>query len=320
MLALARTVVGILLLALALSGRAVAAPPPSETVSLRYDAPPSCPDRDAFVSRVDARGGALRLSDERAGARRIFVVRIEERDGRFSGDVAVHSDGRETHRGIETEACEELVDALALITVLAVDPGEPEIGAAVAARTRGQLDRETPAAETGRRRGFAMSVGVAGAIGIAPRGLPALPVVAELDDRRLGRVQLVAQWGRRTADLADGVATFDWLLIQLDGCPAAAIVELRSLSLGVCAGIQLGALRGRGDRIEGSRAETRPWVAPVLGGHLRRRLTTRWFAELDAGFAFPLVRDHFYFMPAVTIHRVPGVVLNGAITLGVAFP
>lgn len=261
------------------------------------------------------------LVDGDPGSGRIFVVRIEERDGRFSGDVAVHSDGRETHRGLETQNCEALVDVLALITVLAVVPSEPELApAAVASPARVQLDLEAPVPETGRRRGFAMSVGVAGAIGIAPRGLPALPVVAELDDRRLGRLQLVALWGRRTAVVADAAATFDWVLIQLDGCPAPAIVDLRSLSLGICAGIQLGALRGRGGRIEGSRAETRPWVAPALGGHLRRRLTARWFVELDAGFAFPLVRDDFYFMPAVTIHQVPAIVLNGAFTLGISFP
>lgn len=296
--------------------RSPAAAAPSETASLRYEAPPSCPDRDAFVSRVDARGGALTLADDAADTERVFVVRIDEQEGRFSGEVAIIADGRQTHRVVETEDCAELVDALALITVLAVDP----VGAVAAPAAVVEPAVVTQVPEPRPGRWFAIGVGVAGAVGVAPGGLPTFPILAELDDRELGRLRVGARWGRGTSEAGDGAATFDWARIQVDGCPARATLELHGVGLGACAGTQIGALRGRGTQIAGARTASRPWVAPTLGGYLRRPVSERWFAELDAGVAFPLVRDRFYFAPDTTIHRVPGVLVEAAIMLGVSFP
>lgn len=258
------------------------------------------------MSRVDARAGAVTLVDDDAGASRVFVIRIDEVDGRFSGEVAIIADDGETRRVVTTADCGELVEALALITVLAVDPDEAVV--------------EAPAAEPPRSWRFAVGAGASGAVGVAPGALPALPVFAEVDHRELGRLRVSGRWGRRTAGVGDGSARFDWTRLQIDGCPARATIDLRAAVIGACAGIQIGILRGRGAEIEGARTASRPWVAPELAGSLRRSLSTRWFAELETVVAVPLVRDHFYFMPDATIHRVPPVVFEVAIALGVSIP
>jgi hypothetical protein len=83
--------------------------------SLDYDANASCPDRAAFVARVAARTRAVQSEPRRVS------VRIDVQPQRVRGEIAIEdSGGARTARQIEAATCAEAVDALALITALAL--------------------------------------------------------------------------------------------------------------------------------------------------------------------------------------------------------
>jgi hypothetical protein len=85
---------------------------------LDYQAPPGCPDRQAFETRVRAR---LPHRGTVAGAGRL-EVRITMQASIAAGELAMLRDGERTVRRLEAPSCAEAVDALALIAALMLDP------------------------------------------------------------------------------------------------------------------------------------------------------------------------------------------------------
>ena len=295
-----RPVTGLLLALLAVVGgrSAVAAPP--APVALAYQAPAGCPDRAAYVSRVEVHSRGAALIDAPG---RVFVVRIDARDGRYAGDVTIVVGADQTRRAIEAADCVALVDALALVTVLALDPRTTDV-----------------APPPPRAWQLSFGAGATGVLGVAPGALPSLTAFAQLDRRDRGALRLAARWGRATGEVGAARAIFTWPRLQLDACPRFAARAVGRVVLGACAGVQLGVLQARGADIVDPLATTRPWVAPVATARARWHPTGRWFAELDLTAAFPLVRDQFYFEPDTTIHRAPAVVGELAIVAGVSIP
>jgi hypothetical protein len=154
------------LLALLASIATPVAAAPRPPIALEYEAPTGCPDRAAYVSRVRVHGGGAALTDAPG---RVFVVRIEARDGQYAGAVTIVAGPDQTRRAIEAADCVELVDALAPVTVIALDPlaadGAPPAG---------------PSAP----RGWEVAIG-AGATGVLARPSSASPRRCAVDDRRL---------------------------------------------------------------------------------------------------------------------------------------
>jgi len=285
-------------------GRGAAAAPPAP-VALTYEAPTGCPDRAAYVSRVEVHSRGAALIDAPG---RVFVVRVHARDGRYAGDVTIIAGADQTLRAIEADDCVALVDALALVTVLALDPRAADVAPAA-----------PPAAPPAARAWLlTIGAGATGVLGVAPGALPSIAVFAQLDRRGRGALRLAARWGRATDEVGAARATFTWPRLQLDACPQLA--ARGPVALDACAGVQLGVLQARGADIVDPRTATRPWVAPVVAARARWRPTARWFAELDLTAAFPLVRDQFFFAPDTTIHRAPAVVGELAIAAGVTIP
>ena len=284
-------------------GRGSAAAAPPAPVALAYEAPPGCPDRAAYVSRVAVHSRGAALIDAPG---RVFVVRVDARDGRYAGDVTIVAGSDQTHRAIEAGDCVALVDALALVTVLALDPHAADVAPS--------------APPSARAWQLAIGAGATGVLGVAPDALPSITAFAQLDRRGRGALRLAARWGRATGEVGTARAIFTWPRIQLDACPLLAARAVGPVALGACAGVQLGVLQARGSDIVDAQDTTRPWVAPVATARARWRPTGRWFAELDLTAAFPLVRDQFFFEPDTTIHRAPAVIGELAIVAGVSIP
>lgn len=94
-----------------------------EPVRIRFDGPVSCVDSAGFLSTVLRRTPRARPAnaDERA---RVFRVSIAQaRDGSMRGEVVVEETAHASKpRTVRTGSCVEVVDALALIVALAIDP------------------------------------------------------------------------------------------------------------------------------------------------------------------------------------------------------
>ena len=97
---------------------ALPAPAPE---ALRYQAPSGCPDRAQFAAAVAARGGNF---VRQSGAPELsFEVNVAQRADGFHASLAVH-DGTTTSnpREVSAPTCAEGVDALAVVTAIALNP------------------------------------------------------------------------------------------------------------------------------------------------------------------------------------------------------
>jgi hypothetical protein len=101
---------------LALSSPALAGSP----VRLAYEAPEGCPAQPDFVAAVTARGGDFD-GEGSASSHRVMVVAIRK-DGRgFDGAFQVRDDETATNkREVHGPSCSEVVDALAVVTAIAL--------------------------------------------------------------------------------------------------------------------------------------------------------------------------------------------------------
>jgi len=88
------------------------------THGLDYRAPLACADETSFVAAVVDRGGDFANTREQ-----LFLVRIQSREQGFGGSLAVSSSGVASQaREVQGKTCQEVVDALAVVTAIALDP------------------------------------------------------------------------------------------------------------------------------------------------------------------------------------------------------
>ncbi|HLK35581.1 MAG TPA: hypothetical protein VKU41_02435, partial [Polyangiaceae bacterium] len=138
-------------LALAVLGApaaSAAAQDDEETIQLGYQASSGCPDQAAFVARVRARTAraALVAPGTGPGDVRAFDVEVAAGDparGRLTLRGPHHAEGT---RRVQAATCDEVVDALALVVALAIDPRAPVIPATPPTTTAPGPDSSPPPA------------------------------------------------------------------------------------------------------------------------------------------------------------------------------
>jgi hypothetical protein len=93
----------------------------ADPIPLRYEVPDGCPTRAEYVAAVTARGASFER--RKANADSSFEVDIEQRVDGFHAELAVRN-GNITSRPREVQAvsCAEVVDALAAVTAIALNP------------------------------------------------------------------------------------------------------------------------------------------------------------------------------------------------------
>jgi len=97
-----------------------------ESLLLSYDAPKSCADRTSFeeITRgltETAQFSAPSAENSESASRRLKIS-ITERSADFSGSLVLVDGDTSARRQFDAETCQEVVEALALATALAIDP------------------------------------------------------------------------------------------------------------------------------------------------------------------------------------------------------
>ena len=341
------------LASLAHLARADSPPPPLE---LAYEVPGgNCPTEADFEARVQSRTSLARFGESKGGWSAHVAVRAL--GGTYAGHLSfVGHSGRVTERDVEDIDCSEVVDALALITALAIDPN-----AAVSPRTPSLADA-SPEAQT-PTEAAAVDEGPtpppqAGAVPLLPTRLSVVPEPDESTARRrtgwrsylAGTFVTLAgiapdtiagggvfgeiapdtrRWLAPTARLTifaaeNGVfatrnASFLLVAGRMDVCPAR--VGSLDLSLRPCLAADIGGVRAEG-------------IDVVVGGHgvpgsefwfdfallLRARWAPgggRFFVEAEGGAFVPLDRASFvYENPLETIDTPWFVGVDGSLAMG----
>lgn len=276
---------------LALPARAQATPP-RERVHLAYEAPPACAARATLEAAVAARAPAVVFTPPADDAR-VFAVVITETDAGYRGSLAVGSTGGTASRELAAARCDDLVQALALVIALAIDP------AALSAPPSITAPPPPPAVvrPSPWRAAALIGGGVSG--GVTPGAAPAVAVEARLVRRGLGHAALTALLGGSERSVGDGDAAFRWLA----GRGSLCWQWLHgAIDADACGHLEMGAINADGMGIARAHEAARTWLAP--GAHAAARWTGRRFLlEAQGGVSVPILRDRYYFDPGGTIHR-----------------
>ncbi|HET6150379.1 MAG TPA: hypothetical protein VFH68_22760 [Polyangia bacterium] len=319
-------------------------------VPVEYQADAGCPSRERFVALVQA---AREAPDESGVAETATLprVRVEIRaaGAAYRGTMETVDHGASSEpRVIAGPRCDEVAQALALTVAFSLSAATDAANAAP-----GPVTVASPA------RGMAAmalapptSVRVVSSVAVAPAArAPAAPwrwlvglgasaggwlapdTMAGIDAGAALRSPsevgpLALGWGvRARVSYArndwrgdDPVARFGLLAGALDLCgngrPARGPVEL-----GLCAGVEVGWLRGRGVRVAMPRASDWPWLAVGGGPSLRLPLGGRWQIEVRGVVERPLRRVRFSFeQPEQSVAQTRALVGIGVLALVARLP
>lgn len=258
--------------------------------ALEWDAPPSCPSREAVRARVDAL--APRPRTPRSGLRVRGRVAVEA--GRWILMLRVGDEATGSVRRMQAEDCGTLAGVLALITAIELDalatgatitesldgPARPEPTRPVPEPPRsvsppperpdsgigsGPVTASSTPPGPARRR--APGLGVALHAGAGFGGLPAWsPLLGGEVTVAWPRARLSVRgedWPRQRLRYPgeSAGASFELAAGSVRACP---VLHPRPVELPLCVGVWIGGLRGVGRGIETSRAITDVWIAAEL--------------------------------------------------------
>jgi hypothetical protein len=321
-----------------------------EPIQLEYiAAPPGCPGRGEFQARMESAAG-IRFVD--GSATRTFAVRIDEGTPLVGRLVVRRGDVDEGSREVRANRCSALVEALAVVVALAVDPNamlEGDAGSTTsqpAPLTAGDLPVASnlpppPIAPPDKRldaaaipeaqqsapravepRTLYVGADVALATAVSPHTLVGPSPYVGLRFGNPGRFQpglkvafLYADSG--SIEAASGSASFHWAVVRADG--SALLWSLGPAHLLACLRVEGGALTADGASVPGAASRMRAWVAfgPVLRAEWA--LLGSLFLDADVAAMLHVTDDRFYFGPDATVYDVPLVGVEAAAGLGVHF-
>jgi hypothetical protein len=283
------------------AGAARAAHADPEPIRFSYAAPSDCPSEADVIARLAERAHVQRVEPGGAPSR-MFAIEIAKDPAGYRGALSVDGSARD----VTAATCDEVVGALVLVAALAVQERAP------APRAIAPPAPPPPAPVIAPRWRFAAGAGVARYSGMTPSARVGVPVYV---DARRGASELRATFDATASD--DGaIATFRWTAGRIEGCPYA--LTLGRVDLAPCAGVQVGALSGKGTAVDQAASDTRLWLAPEAVGRVRLHVGPA-AAEVEAAAAAPLERDRYYFAPANTVHQVPSVVFEIGASVAIEF-
>lgn len=255
-----------------------------QSSDVRWEAPAECPDVVEVRALVDRRLGRPLADGELAIDGRV----VADGDG-YRLELVLAREGVQQSRVIEASECAALARVTALVAGLAIDAvaiaaqehatlvpaPEPERSPtredAAPARTNDEIvvaSDEVARSPAPRRRDLQLLLAIVGGI---ERG--AMPGVTGGVDAAIGvrgrgfRVELAGTWlgpRRRTTELA--AVNVQLGTVALRGCPELALVRI---SIPLCVGIEIGAMRGAGEQVDRPSTEHGLWVAPTIGTGVR---------------------------------------------------
>ncbi len=290
-----------------------------------------CTTSEDFFERVHRRAALTRLASTNERARS-FAIAVQGSEPSLHGRLAItHLDGTSSTRDVDGESCDEVVDALALITAIDIDPRAvapmpPEEMPTVVPIVTGPVPpRDEPRDQLPPlelRAGVSASM----TVGIAPVALVGIPVSLELLRAYPGVLSpsLTVGFERsfdRTAVGTDADAAFDITRGSVQGCPLAwAAWRLR---FGPCLRVDAGQLRGVGivgKRLVRPGTERRVWIGLDLAGRGSLSLGSQVYLDLQLGVGTPIVHAYeFQVDPNISLGEVQRVNWRAALGLQVRF-
>ncbi len=307
-------------------------------LSLDYEAPAKCPSRLEIAERISQRSDRVSVTD---GVGDFHVrVRITGTAGKAIAHLELTRGSDTKVRSTPVSACEDAMDAIALIIVLAVDPRasltprppQPATGksrgarVARASRHAGAKPQQVPlAVDRGRRpspplvgeeMGIAPEISILGGVGPRPLVAGGLAGRWTLEAASgLNPTLHVAALRSLSQDVATpaGTANLRWTGVAGHICPAR--LHWESLAALLCATADVGVVEAVGRDTPNPEGVSRWWFAPGVGLGFEWRPSPGVLAHSGIRASVPVLRDRYFLRPDETVHRPP--VATAAANLGV---
>jgi len=285
-------------------------------------APPECPGPFKFLSLVEERtAGRWQVRQSEGDSE--FVVEIREGATGKVGRVRRADRPAEGAREIAAADCGDLVQALALSTVLSLDEVADARGggAGTVVAAKGSIMPEAQHSSwmvgAGASNTFLLpsdampgvSVFIGNGRGRAPRGIA------------IGRPDLRLALTHARNDLFGGDrASFRLSDASLTVCPVGVGFG-ETVGVGICGVAEAGMLTGEGVAIGTPRTSRFLWAAAGGVARLRWAPGHRMVVEAHAGAVAPIERTTFVFeMPRVEVAKIPAVVGSAGLAVGWTIP
>ena len=323
-----------------------------EPVFVIYSGHPECPDSDAFVDGVRARTPRARFVETEEASRTIEVDLAPQVGGTRGRLVIVdRADGAESRREVSGDDCAIVVEALALVAALAIDPAAsltprrsrpaPEVPSPAPAPSPPPFDarRSPPRLERSRpfeggpdapttssagawRPVFAAQVQAASGIGssLAPVLAAFGEVALDRDDWLSPSFRVALSWMPPVeVEGVTGSGSFWRWGGQASGCPIG-VTPVDVVVLRPCLGFELGALKARGLEVDESFTSSTPWASVVVAGRAQLFPADSMLIELSAELGVPLIRPRYLIDPDATVVSVPPVYGTFGAAIGARLP
>ncbi len=311
---------------LALSASLAAPPAWAEARGLSeldYRAPAGCPASAEFSDEI------ARRTPEWAARRAELVVAVEITAGAngFAGRVRLERARRETLRELHAASCSELVQALALIVAILIDP-HADVTPSPARRSEPVTEPVEPPERVPARTASPALFFVAGPELALQTGVSPGIALGERLYVALGREGAVWASSARLAVTrlrGDGVsaesaaaANFELVGARLE----VGVIRFEWESFAFEPGFlfELGRLRAEGRHPLGAVTRERLWASAGVNARPQVTLAGRLVLGLALGAHLPLVRYRFAFIDENTLYQNEALGLDAALTLGVRFP
>jgi hypothetical protein len=290
---------------------------------------------------AELRARTDRLSESPRGeGSSVYRVHAETTsDGAHGRLDVVDASGATSSREVEGSTCKDVVDALALVLALAVDPNAstaplpplaPPAAAPPPVATAIERPMAPPAAprappwssHLGASAGAALKTGAAPALLVGPMvGLGAAWEPSAQGSRIEPALELRATftWAQSgTIPVGAGAARFTWTAGLLDVCPVRATAG--RVQAAPCARIEGGILDAAGLQLDVNHDVSKPWVAVGAAARVRWAPVGALFVDLDGALLASVLRYHIFFdQPQTTIYDVPLVGAEATLSAGVRF-
>ncbi|MBK6920015.1 MAG: hypothetical protein IPH07_21635 [Deltaproteobacteria bacterium] len=306
---------------------------PAEGPSISWVAPAACPGVERLRGAIERRLGRPLADDEL----RLSGVVANDLDA-WSVTLQLATGDRTSTRTLAAADCSALTEAAALIAAVSLDAVQAatmleqvapaaaspstsiaprDVSAPVAPRAA-TLDDDDPPRQ---RRTPTISLAFAGGVGVGATPAVAAAVVVQTGAWwRRGGLALGGHWlSPRTAAVAGGSVTVQLGTADLRGCGR---FTRGAIDVPLCAGVELGAMRGRGSAAPSSRTRVGLWLGALASLELWGRVHRNLDLGIAATASVPLQRPSFQLRspgPAVAVFAPAPVVARVVAGIRVMF-
>jgi hypothetical protein len=306
-------------------------------VSVDFDAPTGCSDRDTFSSGLRSRSSRIRVSDEGASGWSVSV-KLSQKEHGVHGELRLtDAQGGAELRVVEGSDCAEVVEALSLTAALAIERIEALDAPAQSSNEKTNPAAPTPTPNDARTMDTSRPAAPAKSVVNDPVHVPAEPRTATDDasDFHFLLSVLLTQRVRPTKSFGFSGALFrdvplrgEWLSefglgviyvpdddvqpaseLKVSYLGAAAFVcpltlKGRTITTSTCGTFDVGRLVVADRHVDTSIPSRRSTVTAGALGRLRWNVSHPGAIELDLGLLVPLVdRRYDAHFPAVQVGR-----------------